>query len=269
MKKFKPVQMDPVPEDLENIFGESDELPKRGKRAEQEQLISEMYKKFTDNGDPVIYIDSEYKEVTDPRFMKKIHFTEEISPDDFSYTLLSKDKYAATTYGDSVAFMRLKLDSKDCTRATENQAYAADLLYRWWECIGTYTYPRAKRLYILSDKFGYNADINLIRLWKYLIIFFMDKYGIELVVSFVPNDELPIEPHVSHRLYGYTDRKKGTVISTIATFAPEDKKIIFHDSPKNYFLLTGVTDSEMTVTRRERLRSKGYWNFIVLPRGTW
>jgi hypothetical protein len=82
----------------------------------------------------------------------------------------------------------------------DTAAFAVQTLRRWWQHIGRFRYPEAKKLFITADGGGSNG--SSLRLWKRELQRLANELGINIAVSHFPPGTSKWN-RIEHRLFSY------------------------------------------------------------------
>jgi len=149
-------------------------------RNEQFQYINDKAEEFIHEGQSVISVDTkkkenignfknpgtEYRKTRDPRH---------VLDQDFPIAELGKvAPYGIYVLNENTGFVNLGTDH-------DTAKFSVESIFRWWDMIGKYTYPDAKKIYITCDS-GESNSVNG-RLWKQQLAEFSRQTGLEVHIS--------------------------------------------------------------------------------------
>jgi hypothetical protein len=150
--------------------------------------------------------------------------------------------------------------------------FAVESIMRWWQTLGSNTYPSAQKLYITSDNGGSNG--SRIKLWKKQLQEFANISGLEVHVSHFPSGTSKWNK-IEHRMFCFISKNwRGrplisveTVIQLISNTSTEKGlKIICVEDKNHYELGTKVTDKELAEINLTKHSFHGEWNYAIAPK---
>jgi transposase len=150
--------------------------------------------------------------------------------------------------------------------------FAVESLRRWWQHMGSKTYPQAKKLLITADGGGSNG--SRCRLWKVELQRWADETGLRLSVSHFPPGTSKWNK-IEHRMFCHiTENWRGrplvsreVVVNLIGHTTTKAGLEIRAALDENCYP-TGreVTDEQMEGLSIKRDKFHGDWNYTILPR---
>ncbi|MCD8294504.1 MAG: ISAzo13 family transposase [Clostridia bacterium] len=239
-------------------------------RDAQFQFINDTADKFIAAGEPVISIDTKKKEnignfINKGEEYRKSKDPRQVLDHDFAIPELGRViPYGVYLLNNNTGFINLGTDH-------DTSEFAAESIFRWWECVGRNTFPNAKRLYITADSGGSNGV--RVKMWKYVLQTLANQTGLEIHVSHFPSGTSKWNK-IEHRLFCYISKNwQGqplidieTVVNLISsTTTKKGLKVICKVDENKYELKKQVSDEEMASINLERLETFGYWNYIIRP----
>ena len=237
-------------------------------RNEQFEYISNKIKQFTDEGDPVISVETkkkenigafknngqEYRKKKDPR---------KVLDHDFPIPELGKvSPYGIYVINSNTAFVNLGTSH-------DTAEFAVESISRWWETIGKNTFPNSKRLMITCDCGGSNG--YRLHLWKFQLAQFARRTGLSIHVSHFPPGTSKWNK-VEHRLFCYiTKNWQGqplvdiqTAVNLIgSTTTSAGLKVICKADYNDYPLSKKVSDKDYHSIPIDKINPFGNWNYII------
>ena len=236
----------------------------------QFQYIRHQREQFTQEGLPIVSVDSKKKELVG-RFKNggRIWSTEPLLVNDHDFPSLAN----------GVAFPR-GLDDVQANRASvlvgtshDTAEFAVDALVDWWRGQGRRRYPQAAELLILADSGGSNSA--RCRLWKYALQEkLVDPYQLAVTVCHYPTGASKWNP-IEHRLFSemskhcaglpFTDYP--TMLQLIAgTHTRTGLQVRCALSLKHYATKVKVPDEQMRNLDLLPHSLLPQWNYTLFPR---
>lgn len=236
----------------------------------QFQYIRHQREQFTQEGLPIVSVDSKKKELVG-RFKNagRIWSREALPVNDHDFPSLAS----------GVAFPRGLYDVQ-ANRGTvlvgtshDTAEFAVDALVDWWRAEGRRRYPQADGLLILADSGGSNAARS--RLWKFALQEkLVDPYQLAVTVCHYPTGASKWNP-IEHRVFSelskhcaglpFTDYT--TMVGRIAgTRTRTGLRVRCSLSPKNYPTKVRVSDDQMRSLDLFPHPVLPQWNYTLFPR---
>jgi hypothetical protein len=150
--------------------------------------------------------------------------------------------------------------------------FALESLRRWWQHMGSKTYPKAKKVLITADGGGSNG--SRCRLWKVELQRWADETGLRLWVSHFPPGTSKWNK-IEHRMFCHiTENWRGrplvsreVVVNLIGhTTTKAGLEIRAALDENRYPTGREVTDEQMEGLSIKRDKFHGDWNYTILPR---
>jgi hypothetical protein len=151
-------------------------------------------------------------------------------------------------------------------------AFAVASIETWWTRMGCERYPNARELYITADAGGSNG--YRLRLWKWELQRFADKYKLSVHVSHFPPGTSKWNK-IEHRLFSFISLNwRGrplttyeTIVNLISNTTTKSGLVVrARLDEKHYPLGTKVTDKDMQSLNIQRDEFHGEWNYTIRPR---
>jgi hypothetical protein len=176
--------------------------PSHVDRDAQFEYINQKAKNYMEIGNPVISIDAKKKEHignfknSGAEYSKKGE-APKVLDHDFPIKELGK----ATPYGiydimKNAGFVNVGISS-------DTAEFVVESIRKWWNIVGSKTYPGAKSLYITADSGGSNG--YRVRLWKVKLQELSNETGLNLVVSHFPAGTSKWNK-IEHRLFAFISK---------------------------------------------------------------
>jgi transposase len=150
--------------------------------------------------------------------------------------------------------------------------FAVATIQRWWDELGSTSYPKTKSLLIVADGGGSNGA--RVRLWKWELQRLATETGLTVQVSHLPPGTSKWNK-IEHRLFSFISQNwrgkplltRAIIVSLISsTRTKEGLEVYAYLDEKEYPLKKAVTDEQMRSIRLKRSKFHGEWNYEILPR---
>lgn len=154
----------------------------------------------------------------------------------------------------------------------DTASFAVATLLRWWDIVGSPTYPDAKRILICADGGGSNG--YRVRLWKVELQNFADKTGLYVTVCHLPPGTSKWNK-IEHRLFSHiTMNWRGrpltshqVVVDLIgATTTRQGLRVHAEIDNGLYPTKVKISDAQMAAVSLMPHPFHGEWNYTILPR---
>jgi hypothetical protein len=154
----------------------------------------------------------------------------------------------------------------------DTAAFAAESIRRWWQEMGSRSYPRARRLLITADAGGSNGYRT--RLWKVELQDLADDLGLRVSVCHFPPGtskwnkiEHRMFCHITQNWRGRPLRSRAIVVNLIGhTTTKAGLRIRAELDSGAYKKGIKVSDEELAAIHLERDSFHGEWNYTITPR---
>jgi len=150
--------------------------------------------------------------------------------------------------------------------------FAAETLRRWWEEMGSDTYPEAEGLLITADSGGSNSSRS--RLWKVALQGLADLLGFPISVCHFPPGTSKWN-QIEHRMFSHITQNwrgrplvsRAVVVNLIGhTTTEAGLEVRAELDPGSYARGIKVTDDELSAVRITRDKFHGEWNYTISPK---
>ena len=250
-------------------YVESGEIPID--RDEQFQFINDMVRRFLNNGDPVISVDTKKKEVignyknNGAEYRKK---GDAVKVNDHDFPDPQKGKaspYGVYDIGRNEGFVNVGLSA-------DTGAFAVNSIRSWWESMGKDRYPNAKRIMINADGGGSNGRRN--KLWKTCLQEFATETGLKIYVSHFPPGTSKWNK-IEHRLFSQISKNwRGRPLETVeiivsligSTTTKEGLKVQCQVDNNTYETGIVISKEEMESLNIKPNEWHGEWNYLISPK---
>jgi hypothetical protein len=238
-------------------------------RNAQFEYINASAAAFLETGDPVISVDTKKKEKTGNFKNDGSEYRAKKQPrkaldHDFPLKELGKiAPYGVYNVNNNVGFVNVGASH-------DTSEFAVESISRWWETLGKYTFPKAKRLYITCDCGGSNG--SRVKMWKYQLQQFVNRTRLEVSVSHFPPGASKWNK-VEHRLFCYiTKNWQGqplidvqTAIDLIGTTrTTAGLTVICVRDDTEYKLAQKVSDEDFAAINLVKIPPFESWNYRIL-----
>jgi transposase len=237
-------------------------------RDEQFKYINNKAKRFTEECQPVISVDTKKKELignflnNGAEYRKKKEPIEVLDHDFMIKKLGKVSPYGVYDVNKNIGFINLGT-SKDTAE------FAVHSIMRWWESLGKNTYPNAGRIYINCDSGGSNG--YRVRLWKKQLQEFANVTGLEVHVSHFPSGTSKWNK-IEHKMFCFISKNwrgkplisiEATIKLIASTTTKSGLKIQCIKDSNVYNLGKTVTDDEFDSLAITKDVFHGEWNYVI------
>jgi transposase len=240
-------------------------------RDAQFQYINRRAKAFQKQGQPVVSVDTNKKELIGQfrhggREWQPQGQPEEVQGHDFPDKALGKViPYGVYDEATTTGWVSVGVDH-------DTAEFAVETVRRWWRHMGGQTYPRAKRLLITADGGGSNG--SRCRLWKVELQRLANETGLRISVCHFPPGTSKWNT-IEHRMFCHmTENWRGRPLVSREVVV----NLIGHTTTKTGLAIRSALDEnsyptgrEVTAQQLESLAIKqekfhGEWNYTIQPR---
>jgi len=240
-------------------------------RNKQFHFINNKSKKFIEENQPVISVDTKKKEnignyKNNGKEYSKKGEPIKVKTHDFPDKELGKvAPYGVYDLSKNKGWFSVGI-SKDTAQFSINS------IKKWWIRMGKKSYPKAKKLFITADCGGSNSYRN--RLWKVELQKLSDELQIEIHVSHFPPGTSKWNK-IEHRMFSFVTKNwrgrplvdRATVVNLIAnTTTSKGLKIEAELDERIYKSGIKVSDEELAKVNLHREDFHGEWNYKIYPR---
>ncbi len=150
-------------------------------------------------------------------------------------------------------------------------AFATETIRRWWEEIGSRTYPQAPELLITADGGGSNG--SRCRLWKVCLQRLADAIGLQFSVCHFPPGASKWNK-IEHRMFCHITRNwrgrplvsRAVIVNLIGNTRTDAGLTIQAElDEKEYPIGIKVTDEELAKVHIKENKFHGEWNYTIEP----
>lgn len=240
-------------------------------RDAQFRYLSDQAAAHLGQGQPVISVDTKKKELVGPYANKGREWQPKGTPEkvkvhDFIDPSLGKAiPYGVYDVGLNEGWVSVGVDH-------DTSAFAVQTIRRWWEMVGSKTYPDATRLLVSADGGGSNGSRS--RLWKLELGRLAEEKGLEITVCHLPPGTSKWNK-IEHRLFSHISMNwRGrplvtheVIVSLIAsTTTRRGLKVRAELDTATYETGVKVSDVELAAVPIEKHAFHGEWNYTVRPK---
>ena len=238
-------------------------------RNQQFEIISETRKRFEDEGQPILSMDTKKKELVG-NFKNPGKAWGKCLEEVFTHDFRSDAVAIASPYG--LYELLLNRGTIVVGTSSDTPQFAVDCLDLWLNELGWNTYPSMKKMLLLCDSGGSNGYRP--RLWKYNLYHQIAKrYGINVTVCHYPPGASKWNP-VEHRLFsfismewaGHPLRSLELMLDYIrGTTTATGLEVNAFLNPKSYVKGLRVSDSQFNEIAIRRHKVLPSWNYTITP----
>jgi Rhodopirellula transposase. len=222
-------------------------------------------------GQPVISVDTKKKELVGEYANKGQEWQpkgrpEKVSIYDFIDPTVGKAiPYGVYDVGQNAGWVSVGTDH-------DTASFAVQTIRRWWEMIGSRTYPNATRLMISADGGGSNGYRS--RLWKLELGKLAEEKGIEITVCHLPPGtskwnkiEHRLFSHISMNWRGRPLTSHEVIVDLIgSTRTRRGLRVRAELDTATYETGVKVSDADLAAVPIEKHAFRGEWNYTVRSR---
>jgi hypothetical protein len=158
--------------------------------------------------------------------------------------------------------------------SNDTAEFAVASIRRWWDELGQWRHPRARRLLITADCGGSNSSRN--RLWKVQLQHLSDDLGLEIEVCHFPPGtskwnkiEHRLFCHVSRNWQGQPLQDYQMIVNLIGSTTTETGlKVYAKLDAGKYDKGRKVSDEEFALVKLRLAKFHGDWNYVIRPQRT-
>jgi len=237
-------------------------------RDAQFRYINRVAKKFLNNEEPIISVDTKKKELVgnfknNGRIWRKKGKPEEVNLHDFPD--LGKGKavpYGAYDVTLNKGFVNVGISS-------DTSEFAVESIRQWWKQLGRMHYSEAKELLICADSGGSNGSRN--RGWKFFLHKFAKENKLRITVCHYPPGTSKWNK-IEHRLFSFISMNwKGKPLvdyQVIINFIKNTRtknglKVYARLDKKKYKKGLKFTEEEMNTIHLKRHHTHPQWNYTI------
>jgi transposase len=239
-----------------------------GDRDAQFRHINDQAKQHLDGGQPVISIDTKKKEVVGNLANKGREYRPKGDPERVDvHDFPDKEIGKAIPFGvwDMTADEGFVVVGDDHDTAE----FAVATIGRWWDTVGSVSYPKATRLLITADAGGSNSYRS--RLWKLELAKLAERTGLEITVCHFPPGtskwnriEHRLWSHVSMNWRGRPLISHEVVVNLIgATKTRSGLNVRAQLDQGSYPIGKTITDRQLAAVAMKPHSFHGEWNYTV------
>jgi hypothetical protein len=243
-------------------------------RNAQFEHINEQTKRFVQNGQPVISVDTKKKELIGDfknagREWRPQGSPEEVRVHDFIDPAQGKAvPYGVYDIGANSAWVSIGIDH-------DTAEFAINTILTWWHQMGRTVYPNATDLMITADGGGSNSSRS--RLWKVELQRLANATSLKITVCHLPPGTSKWNK-IEHRLFSYiTQNWRGrplvsheAVVNLVgSTTTQTGLKVDAGLDTRQYVTGKAVPDEELSAVNLTKGDFHGDWNYTVAPTTNW
>jgi len=240
-------------------------------RNAQFEYINEQAKLFFLKGAPVLSIDAKKKEKIGNFANKgREYYKKGEGPKVLDHDFPIKELGSAVPYGVYDIFRNHGFVSVGISADTAE--FAVQTIRKWWQLVGSVSYPKARELLITADSGGSNG--YRIRLWKARLQILADELGIEITVLHFPPGTSKWNK-IEHRLFSFISKNwRGRPLISLAlivnligsTKIGEGNKVECVIDRHKYERGIEISEEEFDAINIKHHKFHGEWNYKIMPR---
>jgi hypothetical protein len=246
------------------------EGPPHPDRDAQFQNISETVRRFQEEGQPTISVDTKKKELVGDfknagREWRPQGEPEVVRVHDFVIPAQGKAiPYGIYDLARNEGWVSVGIDH-------DTASFAVNAIQRWWDLMGKEVYPEATSLLITADGGGSNG--SRVRLWKWELQQLANRTGLSITVRHLPPGTSKWNK-IEHRLFSHIAMNwRGKPLVSLAaivsligsTKTEKGLRVRSEIDPGEYSTGVVITDAQMASVRLERDAFHGEWNYTIRP----
>ena len=244
--------------------------PQSPERDRQFQYLQHQRQLFTQQGLPIISVDTKKKELVGAFKNAGRLWSREARPvNDHDFRSLAEGIAIPRGLWDQLA----NRGSVLVGTSHDTPQFAVDALVDWWRAEGRRRYPAASELLILADSGGSNAARS--RLWKHALQEdLVDRYQLAVTVCHYPTGASKWNP-IEHRLFSEISKHWAgqpltdypTIVRLIAeTHTQTGLQVRCASSERNYATHVTVSNAQMRSLDLLKHPILPQWNYTLFPR---
>jgi hypothetical protein len=239
-------------------------------RDAQFRNISETVRRFQEEGQPTISVDTKKKELVGDfknagREWRPKGEPEEVRVHDFIIPAQGKAiPYGIYDLARNEGWVSVGIDH-------DTASFAVNAIQRWWDMMGKEVYPEATSLLITADGGGSNG--SRVRLWKWELQQLANRTGLSITVRHLPPGTSKWNK-IEHRLFSHIAMNwRGKPLVSLAaivsligsTKTEKGLRVRTEIDPGEYATGVVITDAQMASLRLEKDAFHGEWNYTICP----
>lgn len=246
---------------------EGESVPERDA---QFRFINKQAKKFIQDSNPVISVDTKKKEIVGNFKNHGQLWLKSGNPKEVNaYDFLSLGQGISIPYG--IYDEQRNSGFVNVGMSHDTSEFAVESIRQWWLLFGRYNYPKATGIMICGDGGGSNGSRN--RGWKFFLQELANQIGIPITVCHYPPGTSKWNK-IEHRMFSFISLNwKGkplvsyeTIIKLIGdTKTDTGLRIAAYLDKRDYELAKKFTDEEMEKLKLKSNSIHPKWNYSLLP----
>lgn len=236
----------------------------------QFNVINTKTKKFLEENEPVISVDTKKKENLGVYKNEGKEYAPQGKPVEVKvYDFPNKKLGKAIPYG-VYEILRNK-GWVNVGVSYDTAQFAVESIRRWWYTMGKIAYPNAKKLYINADGGGSNG--HRVKLWKTELQKLATEIGLEIHVSHFPPGTSKWNK-IEHRMFSFISKNwrgkplldRATVVNLISNTTTKKGLEIKAGLDENIYQKgIEVSVDELNSINLKKEDFHGEWNYIIFP----
>ncbi|MCA1790206.1 MAG: ISAzo13 family transposase [Thioalkalivibrio sp.] len=232
--------------------------------------INETVRRFQEEGQPAISVDTKKKELVGDfknagREWRPQGEPEPVRVHDFVIPAQGKAiPYGIYDLARNEGWVSVGIDH-------DTASFAVNAIQRWWDLMGKEAYPEATSLLITADGGGSNG--SRLRLWKWELQQLASRTGLSITVCHLPPGTSKWNK-IEHRLFSHIAMNwRGKPLVSLAaivsligsTRTEKGLRVRAEIDPGEYATGVTITDAQMASIALERDTFHGEWNYTIRP----
>lgn len=239
-------------------------------RDRQFRMINRRVKRFINDGQPVISVDTKKKEMVGNFKNGGRSWRQKEDP-----ILVEDHDFASRSIGKAIPYgiydVKRNEGLVNVGISSDTAEFAVNSIMKWWNEFGERNYLDAQELLICADGGGSNGSSN--RLWKYCLQRFSDKSGLEITVAHYPPGTSKWNK-IEHRMFSYISshwsgqplESYEAIINLIgSTTTKKGLRIKPKLDKRRYKTGKKISNEEFSLIKIINNRTLPKWNYTILP----
>ena len=239
-------------------------------RDQQFNFIYSKTKRFQENNNPVISVDTKKKELIGNYKNNGREYHEKGKPDEVKvYDFIDKEKGKVAPYG--IYDLSKNNGYVNVGISSDTAEFSVNSIRKWWYEMGIHTYPKSKEIYINADGGGSNG--SRVRLWKTELQKLSNEINKIIHVSHFPPGTSKWNK-IEHKMFCFISKNwrgrplidRATVVQLIAKTTTKKGLLIKSSLDENiYEKGIKVSDEDLANINLIKEKFHGEWNYKIAP----
>lgn len=243
-------------------------LDQHAQRDRQFQIINRYRAEFQASPDPVLSMDTKHKEFLGLLFRKGRLYTQKAKKAlDHDFPSSAQ----GVVYPHGLYDLKRNLGHLNLGNSHDTSRFACDSVGHWWETLGRFAYPQARRLLLCCDGGGSNASNRYV--FKYHLERLAERTGLEIRVAHYPPGCSKHNP-IEHRFFPHVTRAcQGLLLTSVEVTAQamakastrQGLKTTVHVLAGNYPTKEGYPEDYKETMKIHFDEELPVWNYRAIP----